>query len=56
MTKKIWQHIKAHNLQDPTDKRYIICDEKMREVFRTDKVHMFTMTKILNQNVYNLDE
>jgi len=55
-TKKIWEYIREHDLQDPTDKRHIICDEKMRAVFKTDRVHMFTMTKILNQNLYNTDE
>lgn len=55
-TKRIWQHIKANGLQDPSDKRYIICDDKMREVFRQDKVHMFTMTKLISQQMYNPDE
>ncbi|KAL9107106.1 MAG: hypothetical protein Q9227_007972 [Pyrenula ochraceoflavens] len=53
---RIWKHIKANDLQDPADKRQIICDDGMRAVFKTDKVHMFTMTKILNQNLYGPDE
>ncbi|KEF52069.1 uncharacterized protein A1O9_12059 [Exophiala aquamarina CBS 119918] len=55
-TQRIWKHIKANGLQDPNDKRYIICDDKMREVFRQDKVHMFTMTKLISQQMYNPDE
>ena len=54
--KRLWAHIKANDLQDPSDKRQIICDEPMRAVFKQDKVHMFTMTKILNQNLYTPDE
>jgi upstream activation factor subunit UAF30 len=54
--KKIWEYIKSHNLQDPTDKRQIICDEKMHDIFKTERVHMFTMNKILNQNLYAQDE
>ncbi|KAK5050949.1 hypothetical protein LTR84_003508 [Exophiala bonariae] len=55
-TKRIWQHIKANELQDPSDKRYIFCDDKMREVFKQDRVHMFTMTKLISQQMYNPDE
>lgn len=28
----------------------------MRAVFKQDRVHMFTMNKILNQNLYAVDE
>ncbi|KAJ5542867.1 hypothetical protein N7535_005290 [Penicillium sp. DV-2018c] len=54
--KKVWQYIREHELQDPSDRRQIRCDDAMRAVFKQDRVQMFTMTKILNQNLYNLDE
>lgn len=54
--KKIWDYVKARDLQDPNDKRQIRCDEPMRAVFKQDRVHMFTMNKILNQNLYAVDE
>lgn len=54
--KKIWEYIRENNLQDPNDKRQVICDEAMRNVFKQDKVHMFTMNKILSQNLYAQDE
>ncbi|KAJ5724555.1 hypothetical protein N7493_006283 [Penicillium malachiteum] len=54
--KKVWQYIRENDLQDPSDRRQIRCDEAMRAVFKQDRVHMFTMTKILNQNLYNPDE
>ncbi|KAL1304635.1 hypothetical protein AAFC00_003599 [Neodothiora populina] len=54
--KKIWEYVKARDLQDPSDKRQIRCDDAMRAVFKTDRVHMFTMNKILNQNLYAVDE
>ncbi|KAL9245824.1 hypothetical protein vseg_019429 [Gypsophila vaccaria] len=31
--KAIWAHIKANNLQDPNNKKIIICDEKLKKVF-----------------------
>lgn len=54
--KKIWEYVKERDLQDPNDKRQIRCDEAMRAVFKQDRVHMFTMNKILNQNLYAQDE
>ncbi|RMJ28646.1 SWIB MDM2 domain protein [Aspergillus sp. HF37] len=54
--KKLWQYIRAHELQDPNDRRQIRCDDAMRAVFKQDRIHMFTMTKILNQNLYSPDE
>jgi upstream activation factor subunit UAF30 len=54
--KRLWQYIHANDLQDPSDRRQIRCDDRMRAVFKQDRVHMFTMTKILNQNLYATDE
>ncbi|KAJ5761197.1 hypothetical protein N7520_008353, partial [Penicillium odoratum] len=54
--KKVWQYIRDNELQDPSDRRQIRCDDAMRAVFKQDRVHMFTMTKILNQNLYSPDE
>ncbi|KAF2657294.1 SWIB-domain-containing protein [Lophiostoma macrostomum CBS 122681] len=54
--KKIWEYVKERDLQDPSDKRQIRCDEPMRAVFKQDRVHMFTMNKILNQNLYAAEE
>jgi len=54
--KKIWEYVKERDLQDPDDRRQIRCDDAMRQVFRSDKVHMFTMNKILGQNLYAQDE
>ncbi|RDW70719.1 SWIB/MDM2 domain protein [Aspergillus mulundensis] len=54
--KKLWEYIHAHDLQDPSDKRQILCDDPMRAVFKQDRIHMFTMTKILSQNLYSPDE
>lgn len=54
--KKIWVYIKAHDLQDPADKRQIRCDDKMYSVFKSDKVHMFTMNKLLGKQLYDVEE
>lgn len=54
--KRIWQYVREHDLQNPQDKRQILCDDAMRRVFKSDSVHMFTMNKILAQNLYSQDE
>ncbi|MBJ6128537.1 SWIB/MDM2 domain-containing protein [Microvirga splendida] len=43
---KVWEYIKANNLQNPANKREIMADEKLRAVFDgKDKVSMFEMNK-----------
>lgn len=39
VVKRIWAYVKEHGLQDPEDRRFILCDDKMKPVFG-DKVHM----------------
>ncbi|EKD13590.1 uncharacterized protein L3040_009000 [Drepanopeziza brunnea f. sp. 'multigermtubi'] len=56
VVKKIWEYIKARDLQDPADKRQILCDDKLQMVFKTEKVHMFTMNKILSKQLYDVEE
>ena len=33
VVKGLWVYIKEHNLQDPSDKRQILCDAALRRVF-----------------------
>lgn len=54
--KRIWEYVRQHNLQEPSDKRWIRCDDAMRAVFKAERVNMFTMNKLLAQNLYNPDE
>lgn len=52
ITKKIWEYIKQHELQDSTDRRNIKPDNKLGAVFGTkDTVSMFQMTRLVNNNV-----
>lgn len=48
VTKKIWDYIKKHNLQDPANKRNINADAKLRPLFGKDQVSMFELTKIVS--------
>lgn len=56
VVKKIWEHIKENGLQDPSDKRQILCDNMMYSVFKQEKVHMFTMNKLLGKQLYPVAE
>ena len=49
--KKLWEYIKAHNLQDPKDKRTIVADDKLRAVFGKDSAGMFELAGILGQHL-----
>ncbi|MBW0144646.1 SWIB/MDM2 domain-containing protein [Sphingomicrobium clamense] len=48
---KVWDHIKANNLQNPQNKREIIADDKLRPVFGTDRCTMFEMNKHLSKHL-----
>ncbi|MGN6644302.1 MAG: SWIB/MDM2 domain-containing protein, partial [Verrucomicrobiota bacterium] len=52
VTRKLWDYIRAHNLQDPTNKTRINADEKLKQVFDgREQVTMFEMTKLVFHHV-----
>eukprot|EP00898_Chlorokybus_atmophyticus_P002115 jgi/Chlat1/2904/Chrsp2S04655 len=55
VVKRLWAHIKEHNLQDPSNKRNINCDEAMQAFFPA-KVTMFNMNKYLTRHVFSGDQ
>ena len=44
---KVWDYIKAKNLQNPENRREILADETLGKVFGKPKVTMFEMSKHL---------
>ncbi|CAI9104319.1 OLC1v1002963C1 [Oldenlandia corymbosa var. corymbosa] len=47
--KEIWAYIKKHNLQDPQDKKVIICDEKLKTIFAgKDRVGFLEIAGLMN--------
>ncbi|HTD02520.1 SWIB/MDM2 domain-containing protein [Undibacterium sp.] len=49
VTKKVWEYIKKHKLQDEANKRNINADDKLKAVFDGKKqVSMFEMTKLIS--------
>jgi chromatin remodeling complex protein RSC6 len=51
VTKKVWEYIKKHNLQDAANKRVINADAKLKAVFSKDQVDMFEMTKLISAHL-----
>jgi DNA topoisomerase-3 len=51
IVKRVWDYIKAHGLQDPTDKREIVADDKLRAVFGQDRVNMMKMMGLLSPHL-----
>jgi len=49
--KKVWDYIKANNLQDAANRRNINADAKLRPVFGKDQVTMFELTKLVNAHL-----
>ncbi|MED6119160.1 hypothetical protein PIB30_009262 [Stylosanthes scabra] len=47
--KQIWAYIKENNLQDPENKKIIICDEKLKKIFaERDQVGMLEIAGLIS--------
>ena len=51
VTKKVWEYIKKHDLQDRAKKTMINADAKLKEIFKQAQVSMFEMTKLINSHL-----
>lgn len=52
VVKALWVYIKKNNLQDPTNKRNINSDAKLKKVFDGKAVvNMFEMTKLVSKHL-----
>jgi chromatin remodeling complex protein RSC6 len=53
VTKRVWDYIKARNLQNPANKRNILCDDALKAVMGKDEVTMFEMTGLVGRHLKN---
>ncbi len=52
VTRKLWDYIRSHNLQDPANKTRINADSNLKAVFDgRDQVTMFEMTKLVFNHI-----
>jgi chromatin remodeling complex protein RSC6 len=56
VTKKLCQYIKDQDLQNPTDRREIIPDEKLKNLFNmgTDKLTYYSMQRQIQQHIFKI--
>ncbi|GAB2219325.1 hypothetical protein Drorol1_Dr00006960 [Drosera rotundifolia] len=49
--KAVWAYIKQHELQDPDDKKIIVCDEKLKKIFSgKDRAGILEVPKLIGQH------
>lgn len=51
VTSKVWEYIKANNLQDSKDKRQINPDAKLGAVIGNQQISMFKMTAAVSKHL-----
>jgi upstream activation factor subunit UAF30 len=51
VTKKVWDYIKKHSLQDAVNRRMINADANLRAIFGKAQVSMFEMTKLISNQL-----
>jgi len=52
VVKKLWEYIKKNDLQNPSNKRNILADAKLKVLFGgKDEVTMFEMTKLVSPHL-----
>ena len=55
VVKSLWKYIKEHQLQDPEDKRYFLCDDKLLAVFGKPRLSGFEMNKYISGHMQKLE-
>lgn len=51
VVKKLWEYIHEHNLQNPENRRNILCDAKFKAIFGKREVSMTEMNKLLSAHL-----
>ncbi len=51
VTKKVWEYIKKHDLQDKEKRTMINADAKLKAVVGTTPISMFAMTKEISKHL-----
>ncbi|GAA5795564.1 hypothetical protein HPULCUR_000924 [Helicostylum pulchrum] len=56
LVQKLWKYIKGNDLQDPADRRFILCDAKLKKIFDQDRINSFGMNKDLSAHLTKKEE
>lgn len=52
IVKQLWVYIKEHDLQNPANRKEILLDGKLKDVFGCDKFTMFSMNKYISSHCH----
>lgn len=52
-TKAFWAYVKQEELQDPDNKRVIICDKLLTRMTNKKQMTMFEVAKVLNDHLFD---
>jgi upstream activation factor subunit UAF30 len=52
IVKSLWEYIREHDLQNPSNKREIILDAPLKDVFGCDTFTMFTLNKYIGAHIH----
>jgi len=55
VVKQLWVYIKLNELQDPNHKQDILCDDKLKALFKMNKVNSFKMNKYISAHLFPID-
>ncbi|XP_013638403.1 PREDICTED: uncharacterized protein LOC106343673 isoform X1 [Brassica oleracea var. oleracea] len=56
VVKRLWEYIEQNDLQDPSDKKRIICDEKLKELFEVDSFEDISVSKLLTSHYIKIEQ
>lgn len=56
VVKKVHEYVKKHNLRDPADKFYVICDPLLKNLLSVDRFTTMSLNSLLNDLLYNAEE
>lgn len=51
VVKSLWAYVKENNLQNPSDRREVLLDARLKEVFNVDSFTMFSMNKYVSAHL-----
>ena len=51
----MWQYIKSRRLHDPEDRRVVLCDEKLSNLFGVQKFMFPSMPELLARHLFPAD-
>mmetsp|Transcript_16975 Transcript_16975/g.31237 ORF Transcript_16975/g.31237 Transcript_16975/m.31237 type:complete len:490 (+) Transcript_16975:111-1580(+) len=51
IVKALWAYIKLHNLQKPSNRKNIACDDALKRLFHRDEVTMFNLNRFLTVHI-----